>query len=56
MFVAAPTRQPRNRYDDALIVCKELPVVFLPLLVSLLLVSRDARFFQQFSVSSLLLT
>ena len=40
MFVAAPTRQPRNRHDDAL----ELPVVFLPLLVSLSLVSRDSRF------------
>jgi hypothetical protein len=48
-----PTKQPRNTHDDALIVRKELPVVFPPLLVSLLLVSRDSRCLQQFSVSFL---
>jgi hypothetical protein len=48
-----PTKQPRNRHDDALIVYKELPVVFLPLLVSLLPLSRDSRCHQQFSVSLL---
>jgi hypothetical protein len=39
-----PTKQPRNTHDDALIVRKELPVVFPLLFVSLLLVSRDSRF------------